>query len=475
MFTRWQTSPRFLIVGGGITGLAAAWRLQNLWPEAQITLIERDTRLGGKIFTERQDGFVVEGGADSFLSRKPRGVGLSEELGLIDQFQGRQPEFARTYVRFAGQLHPLPEGLTGLIPTNLDALAKSSLLTDEGRDRVAQEFNLPPSPSPEDESIASFITRRLGQEVYERLVEPLMSGIYAGDGEQLSLAATFPQLRTLELRHGSLLKGLLAGQMEAGKHSSAYPPFVSFAGGMGSLVNRLTEGLTRTTLLTGVGVKAIRPNFPGYTVLLENGQTWTADALILTTPAYVTARLVADLDAELAEAHAQIPYASSVTVSLAYAEADLPLLDGYGYVIPRVENTDVLACTWTWRKWAGRAPQGYGLLRVYLGRYGRSDMTQLTDEALLALSRQELADTLGITAVPVRHWIYRWPHAMPQYTLGHLARLARIKTRLATLPGLFVAGAAYRGVGIPDCILLAEQAAEAAAKWVRETVLTATE
>lgn len=451
---------RVLIIGGGITGLAAAYRLEQT-PGVHVTLVEKETRLGGKLFTEQIDGFIVEAGADSFLSRKPRGVGLCEELGVAEQLCGRDPRHNRTFIRRHGQLHPIPEGLTGLVPTNLDALNNTPLLSAEGKTRVAQEPHIPPAADPGDESIAAFMSRRMGQEVYEELIEPLMSGIYAGDGAQLSLAATFPQLRQIEQKHSSLLRGLTTAHGQ----SSPYPPFVSFPGGMSELVESLIARLKRTTLLSGVGVARLERRDSGYAVHLDNGQSWSADGIILATPAYVTARLLEPLDGELAQAHAAIPHASSVTMTLGYAAADLPQpLDGYGYVIPRVEGTDVLACTWSSSKWVGRAPTGFVQMRLYLGRYGGRDMVALADGELLELAQAEVKEMMGVTVRPRLQRLYRWPNGMPQYTIGHLERLATIEKRLAQHPGLFLAGAAYRGVGIPDCIASGEQAAEEASQ-----------
>jgi oxygen-dependent protoporphyrinogen oxidase len=470
-------TKHLVIVGGGITGLAAAYRTEQLNQSLRITLIERDKRLGGKLLTEHIGGFVVEGAPDSFLSRKPRGVGLCEELGIAKDLQGRRPEFARTFVRHHGALHRLPTGLTGMIPTNLDALADSTLISQEGRERLAQEAELLPAPPAasgfDDESVASFVTRRLGREVYEKLVEPLMSGIYAGDGEMLSLAATFPQLRQLELKFGSLLKGLQAGQNGGPPQvqPERYPPFVTFANGMETLVDAIVERLQQTQLLTGATVETVTSNGAGYDVLLGDGRMLHADALIVTTPAFVTAHILGDLDPVLADLHRQIPYVSSALVSLGFAQTDLPRpLDGYGYVIPRIEETDLLACTWTSSKWSGRAPASHALVRVYAGRYGRRDIAQCSDDELLALAYAELRLTLGVTAQAHLVRIHRWPSAMPQYLLGHVERVAQIEAQLARREasgcGLYLAGAAYRGVGIPDCIESGEQAARQAVQYL---------
>jgi len=443
---------KIAVVGGGIAGLASARQLETLVPDAELVLIEREERLGGKLVTEREDGFVVEGAADSFLSRKPRGIGLAEELGLAGELVGRRPENARTFVRHGGELHPLPEGLTGMIPTNLDALEGSALLTHEGRERLAAELEVPAASSGGDESIASFVSRRLGREAYERLVEPLMTGIYGGDGGQLSLQATFPDLRALELEHGSVLRGLGAQTAPP----SQFPPFVSLRRGIGAFVEALADALASTRILTGTAT-AVRRRSTNYEVALDDGEVIEADGVVVAAPAFVAAELFAELDSELAREHAEIPYASSAIVTLAYP-ADAAALDGYGYVVPRAEGSDVLACTWSSSKWEERAPAGLFLLRVYLGRFGGADVTAYFDEQLVERARQELR-VVGVDVEPHRTWIHRWPRGMPQYVLGHLERLERIDAALERHPGLALAGAAYRGVGIPDCIHSGEEAA----------------
>jgi protoporphyrinogen/coproporphyrinogen III oxidase len=447
------------VVGGGIAGLAAARRLESLLPEAEVILVEGSKRLGGKVLTERVDGFVLEGAADSFLSRKERGVGLCEELGLAEELVGRRPENARSYVRRGAELYPLPEGLTGMIPTNLEALAKTALLSAAGRKRLGAEAEIPPTPGGADESIASFVCRRLGREAYDNLVEPLMTGIYGGDGEQLSLQATFPNLRALELEHGSVIRGLDA-QPAA---ETANPPFVSLRRGIGGLVTAIVEGLERTRLRLGAVATAVRPQSDGYAVDTEGSATIEAERLVLAVPAFAAAELLHDVDSELASAHAEIPYASSAVVTLAYRSEEVGTLDGYGYVVPRSHGSDVLACTWSSSKWAGRAPPGFALLRVYAGRFGGRDVTRIDDEDLAALAREELR-ILEIAAEPHRTWLHRWPLGMPQYVLGHPERLERIGKALERHPGLALAGAAYRGVGIPDCISSGEQAAHAIAR-----------
>ena len=444
---------RVAVIGGGVAGLAAARRLEALALEAAVSLVERDVVLGGKIRTDRLDGFVVETAPDSFLSRKERGVGLCRELGLGDELIARRPEHRGSFVRRGDELHPLPEGLTGMIPTSLDALETTELLSAEGKVRFAAEADVPPSDGVEDESVAAFVSRRFGREAYDGLVEPLMTGIYGGDGEQLSLRANFPQLRAIEREHGSLLRGLTATS------PGDAPPFLSLRGGMDVLVDALRGGFERTEVLAGRGAERVTRDASGYRVGLSDDEALAVDGVVIATPAYVTAELLAELDPELAAIHAEIPYASSVVVSLGYSRADVVPLDGYGYVIPRAEGGDVLACTWSSQKWEHRAPEECVLVRVYLGRFGGRDVTSDTDDELVAGARAEIA-FLGLSARPVLTCVHRWPLGMPQYVVGHPDRLERIDSALAAHSGLALAGAAYRGVGIPDCIASGEAAAE---------------
>lgn len=496
---------RVIIVGGGIAGLSAAYRLKQTAPEAAITLIESDSRLGGKIITDRVDGFVIEGGPDTFLSYKPRGLGLCRELGLEDRLHGTNEKIRRTYVMRHGKLYDLPEGLTGLIPSRFGPMIKTGLISPLGKLRMGLDYFIPPKSPNGDESLAQFVERRLGRELYDRMIEPLMSGIYAGDGEQLSLGATFPQLRQTELTHGSLVKGMLATKRKTQRSGGPMPPisnkkwpaFVTPETGLAEIVEALQTRLadvdvrlqTRVVQITANEFAAwqrkpaeagshdiTEPVLTGlsyqpsssldgqaavYQVVLETGETLAADAVILATPAYATAYLVVGLDPEMAQALKGIPYASTATVSVAYPLKDIPRpLNGYGYIIPRAEGRSILACTWTSTKFPHRAPAGYGLIRAFIGRAGDDEVINRSDEELLGIVRHELQEVLGITAAPSVQRIFRWPKAMPQYTLGHLERLAVIEQRLAQHPGLFVAGNAYRGIGIPDCIASGEQAAD---------------
>jgi len=473
-------SRAVVIVGGGIAGLAAAYRLTRAAPHLAVTLVESGQRLGGKIVTERVEGFVIEGGPDTFLAYKPRGVGLCRELGLADRLHGTNDKIRRTYVMRSGKLHELPEGLTGLIPSRFGPMAKTRLISPLGKLRMGLDYFIPPRSQDGDESIAAFVGRRLGREVYDRLVEPLLSGIYAGDGEQLSLGATFPQLRQAERQHGSLIRGMLAAKEKAPRPKSSGPvydrpsAFLTPPTGLAEIVEALEQKLSRVQIRLAASAANIRPDplNSGYVVTLAGGETLPAQAVILATPAYITAGLLADLDPSLAAVLRSIPYTSTATISVAYPLDDTRSarpLDGYGYIIPRVEASPILACTWTSTKFPHRAPEGFGLIRAFIGRAGQEDVLDRNDNELLQLVRDELRRTLGIVAPPVLHRLFRWPKAMPQYTLGHLERLAAIEQRLAAHSGLFLAGNAYRGIGIPDCIASGEAAADKAMAFIQAT------
>lgn len=370
-------------------------------------------------------------------------------------------------------------------------MARTALISPWGKLRMALDYALPPRRDEADESIAAFVRRRLGRELYERLIEPLLSGIYAGDGAQLSLGATFPQLRQAERDHGGLIRSMLAARRNpngglrtlpaAGRAPArrgaaaghARSAFLTPTTGLAEIVEALAARLAaaRVAVRLNTQVARVAPAHGGYNVLLASGETLPASAVILATPAFVTAELLGRFDPEAAAALRAIPYVSTATVSVAYPLADIPRpLDGYGYLIPRAENRPILACTWTSTKFPHRAPAGYGLIRAFVGSAGREAVLDQDDDGLLALVRAELRRTLGVTAEPCLQRVFRWPRAMPQYTLGHLDRLAALDRRLAKHPGLYLAGNAYRGIGLPDCIASGEQAADAAARTLKSHV-----
>jgi protoporphyrinogen/coproporphyrinogen III oxidase len=459
--------PRIVIVGGGITGLSAAFRLESSAPQVETILIESESRLGGKILTEHIDGFIIEGGPDSFLSSKPHGFDLCRQLGIENQLEAPNPDCRRTYVMRDGELYPMPEGLTGLIPSRLAPMFRSPLISPAAKLRLGLDYLIPSRNGNSDESLGDFVERRLGRQVYERLVEPLMAGIYAGDGKELSLDATFPQLRQMETQHGGLLRGIRSSTKYNGASANRRSGFLALHSGMEAMVDALVAKLDHTRILLSQTVSSLGEGQGEYVIAPENGRELTADAVILATPAYVSGALLQPINSFLSSVLRTIPYASTATVSLAYPRDAIPhRLDGYGYVIPRKEGRPALACTWTSSKFPNRSPGGQCLLRVFLGRSGEENMLDLSDDQLLSLARDELRKTLGISARPQLWRLFRWPMAMPQYVLGHTEHLDTIEQGLKVHPGLFLAGNAYRGVGIPDCIKSGEEAALAALREV---------
>jgi oxygen-dependent protoporphyrinogen oxidase len=441
----------------------------------RISVLESAARVGGQIATERSSGHVIEAGPDLFLASKPAAVELCSELGISDRLHGTNPAVQGSYILRRGRLYRLPEGLSGLVPSRIAPFARSRLLSPLGKLRVGLDLLIPARRDNADESVESFVVRRLGRQMYERLVEPLLSGIYAGDGARLSVNATFPQLRAFEVEHGGMLRGMLA-QKRASKAAPAsrHTGFVSFPTGVQELVDALEQKLranARVSLQTSVDVQTVsRAQQGGYNVITRAGETVAAEAVLVTTPAYVTADLLDRLDGSLAGLLRAVPYVSTATVTVGYPESAVPrALDATGYTVPRVEGRPVLACTWSSSKFHGRAPDGRVLLRIYLGGVGREAILDQPDDTLLATARAELEQVLGITAPPDLVRIRRWRRSMPQYNLGHLERLADVRSHVAALPGLALAGSAYGGVGIPDCVRTARAAADELSRFLSTT------
>jgi protoporphyrinogen/coproporphyrinogen III oxidase len=488
-----ETVKDLIVIGGGIAGLAAArsalLSARQAGSPLSLILIEAEPRWGGKILTDRVDGFVIEGGPDTFLATKPRGVGLCRELGLQERLHGTNPHQKSTYVMRSGRLEPLPEGLTMMIPSKFGPMIRTGLLSWPQKARMGLDFLLPPKSLNGDESLGAFVTRRLGRAAYEQLIEPLMSGIYAGDGDRLSLQSTFPYLRDMEQKNGGLIKGALAARrkMAAAAKSTGNPDgskspngssprggsrsiFLTPTTGLAEMVEALVEELENGGVDLRLGIPASRISFSGgfYQVELENGECLQAIALVLASPAFASAALLQDLDPDLALELQSIEYTSTATISLAYRQEDIPRpLDGYGYVIPRREGRRALACTWTSTKFPHRAPEGFVLLRVFAGRAGQEADIPWDEAGLLELAREEVRSTLGVGAVPILSRVFLWEKAMPQYNLGHPARLKRIEQCLQRWPGLTLAGNGYRGIGIPDCINSGETAAAHALEQVQ--------
>jgi oxygen-dependent protoporphyrinogen oxidase len=465
------------VVGGGIAGLAAAHRLVELSREQQrpvrVTLLEAGRRLGGSIGTERVDGFVIEAGPDSFISEKPWALKLCERIGFTPRLVGTRDEFRRTFVVHSGALHALPDGFLLLAPTRFWPLLTTRLFTWPGKLRMALDLVLPRGPQRNDESLGSFVTRRLGREALERVAQPLVGGIYTADPDELSLAATMPRFLEMERTRRSLIWAMWTAQRRApaaarGTSGARWSLFVSVDDGMQSLIDAIAQRLPEGAVHVSRAVTAVEPGAQ-WRVVMADGAALDADAVVLATPAHHSARVAGAFDARLAEELRGIPYASSATVSLAYRTDQVPRrLDSFGFVVPLVEARSIVACTYSSVKYPGRAPDGHVLLRAFVGGAMQQELFDQDDAAMAASVRRELRDLLGILTEPLLTRIHRHPQAMPQYRVGHLQRMARIDAALAQHPGLALAGNAYRGVGIPDCIHSGEQAAEAVWTTVRE-------
>jgi protoporphyrinogen/coproporphyrinogen III oxidase len=469
-------SHHVVIIGGGIAGLSTAYALQELGRVTGIplacTLIEASQRLGGVIFTEQVDGFVIEAGPDSLLTQKPWGLELCQTLGIGDRLIGTNDQQRKIYILWNGRLHALPEGLMLIVPTRLAPFLRSPLLSWSGKIRIGLEYFLPPRASNGDESLAGFVRRRLGREALEKIAEPLLAGIYAGSSQQMSLLATFPRLRELEVTYGGLIRGMLTQRRASQRLASAYhrqttPMFMAPRDGMAEIVQALSARLDGVTIRLGARVQGVVPRgrgattAHGYAVSLEHAAPLHAEAVVFATPAYITARLVEGFHPKLAEALRAIPYASSATISLAYQRIDVPHpLDGFGVLVGRHERRRIMAATWTSTKFSHRAPPESVLIRSFVGGAGREALVALDDTALIQLVREELAEMLHITATPRLARVYRWERANPQYLVGHLGRVDAMEQMLAPYPGLFLTGSAYRGVGVPDCIHQGTQTAE---------------
>jgi protoporphyrinogen/coproporphyrinogen III oxidase len=458
---------RLVVVGGGLSGLATAHRAVELAREQgralDLTLLEAADRLGGTIQTERREGFLVECGPDSFLSEKPWALALCRRLGVEDRLVRTDDRFRRTFVVVRGRLHPLPEGFQLLAPTRLGPFMSSRLFSWPGKLRMACELLLPRGGHP-DESLGAFVRRRLGREALERVAQPLVAGIYTADPDELSLQATMPRFPEMERRERSLIWALWraarAAPVQHAASGARWSLFVTFADGMEELVRVLATRLPPGAVRLKERVVSIGREDGEWRVATVGGGVTVADAVIVSSEAHQAARLLRYLDPGLAHLLDDIPYASSATVTLAYRRADIRHpLDGFGFVVPRVERRPIIAATFSSVKYAGRAPEGHALLRVFLGGALNESILTGDDAALLAMARAELADLLGATAEPLWSRVARHPRAMPQYHVGHLTRVETIERTVARYPGLRLAGGAYRGVGIADCVHSGEEAA----------------
>ncbi len=470
-----MSSPRkIVIVGAGITGLAAAYYVQKKAREKNLpihlTLIESENRLGGKVVTHRENEFVIEGGPDSFVTDKPWGLQLTHELGLADQLIPSSEDRKKIYVLRNGKLVEFPGGFRLTIPTQIMPFLKTKMISWPGKIRMGMDFIIPARKEDTDESLADFIRRRLGSEALDRFAAPLMAGIFVADAEKLSMKATFPTFLAMEKNHRSLmLAARYAKKNPPQRKEGAIKPagnamFNSFRKGMSVLTDELAKRIEGDIRL-GTRIVSIARSGSGYTVEVDGAKPGKieANSVLLTAQAYTCAELLAPLHGTLADKLREIRYVSTATVSFTYLQTYIPSsrpLDGFGVMIPGSEKRKILASTWSSTKFRHRAPPGTALMRAFVGGHRNEALVELPDDQLVAMVRKEYEELFDITAEPMLHRIFRWPRGNPQYDVGHLNRIAEIEKNVSELPGIFLAGSAFRGIGLPDCIHSAQLAAE---------------
>ncbi|GMR04972.1 MAG: protoporphyrinogen oxidase [Thermodesulfobacteriota bacterium] len=475
---------RVVIIGGGIAGLATAYSLREHGavagsPGFEVVLLEKKDRVGGNIRTERVDGFIVEGGPDCFISEKPWAMALCKRIGLEEKLLPTNDELRKTYVLSRGRLHELPEGVILMIPTKIIPLVTSSLISFPGKIRMGLELFIPKRKEKSDETLGDFVRRRLGREVLDKIAEPLVAGIHAGDPETMSVRASFPKFVQLEEDYGSLIRGMLKRMASFKKSARAKPRgeggkttmFMTLRDGMGEFIERLEsliKGFENTTVRTGTAVKGVSKKGGKFLIEIEGGEALEADSVIIAAPAYVASKVLEGLDHGLSQKLLEIPYASTATVSIAFKKKDLKRpLDGFGFVVPRKEKRRIMASTWTSVKFDNRAPGDSVLIRCFIGGSKNRELLSLSDAEMVNIVREELSDIMGIEAEPIFARVYRWINSMPQYTVGHEERVRAIEEGAQAHPGLFITGSAYHGIGIADSVRCAEVTAKKALHFIK--------
>ena len=454
---------KIVVVGGGITGLAAAHRIGELNPAIEVTLIEASDRLGGTIQTTHRDGFLLERGPDSFISEKPEALALAKRLGLESQLTQTNETYRRSFIVRNGRLRAVPEGFQLLAPSRMWPFITSDIFSLAGKARMAADLFLPRKSTNgvNDESLASFVRRRLGNEALARMAQPMVGGIYTADPETLSLRATLPRFLDMEQKHRSLILAMLrqGRAQKTGASGARYSLFLAFDKGMQMLVDYLTRIKADFRLKTRVQRVGLDQ---GWTITTDQGEEFKADAVCLAVPAYVAASLMNDVDTRLAEKLRAIKYASTATLNFAYRRAAIKHpLNGFGFVVPYIEKRSLIACTFSSVKFAGRAPDDEVLLRAFAGGALQPEIFALDESELSRRVEADLRELLGIREDPRFIEVAKWERSMPQYEVGHLDRVNEIERLVGQLPGLALAGNSYRGAGIPDCIRSGEFAAQA--------------
>ena len=453
-----MSDPRVAIIGGGISGLSAAYYLARAG--AISTILESRPRLGGVIQTERVEGCTIEAGPDSFLSAKPAALELLRELGLGDEVIGSNDHLRVTCVRRGGRLVPLPDGLMMMVPTKIMPLLTTRLVSWRTKIRMGMELFRAPEPKPDDESVAQFIEEHYGSEAVDYLAEPLLSGIYGGNPGELSVTSVLPRFVELANRYGSLTRGVLAMRAKATSTGAPVPLFRTLKGGLGQMVDAITYAMRGRFEARECRVQAVERSGEGFRLHLH-GDWMDADHLVVATEAHNAATLLGAVDGRLADLLGEVPYSSSMTVALGFDAADFARPpDGFGFLVPKKERQRLVACTWIGTKFDYRVPEGKVVARCFLGGMDDAGILGESDETILAAVASELREIAGVTAQPRFSRIFRWPRSMAQYTVGHPRRVAEMEARVAAIPGLYLAGNAYQGIGIPDCIRMGRAAAE---------------
>ncbi|MBM4314236.1 MAG: protoporphyrinogen oxidase [Deltaproteobacteria bacterium] len=449
-----RKNPRVAIVGGGISALACAVDLKDRGFD--FTIFEKENAAGGKLLTEKMGDLVVEGGPDSYLPEKYWSVQLIRKIGLADEMLCSNDAFKGTYIYSGGRLHRLPEGVMLMVPTMIMPLATSSLISWPGKIRMGLELFVPRRKDEKDESLADFVTRRLGRECLEKIAEPLVAGIHTSNPVNMSVLAIFPRFIDMERKYGSLIKGMISAMKRMPPPNPSGPPmtyFMSLKAGMQELAHRCVSTIGAERVKTGNAVVSVMKRENGYRLTLSNGSTADFDAVVLATPAYITKDILKSVDQELCDRLSAIEWSSSATISLAFRKEDIAKpLHGFGFIVPRVEKRRINACTWSSIKWSHRAPEETLLIRAFVGGGHHEELVSLNDNALLGIVLEELGEIAGIAAKPVFFKVYRWFRGMPKYTVGHLERIAAIDERLRAHRGLYLIGCSYRGIGIGDCV-----------------------
>jgi len=455
---------RIAIIGGGVSGLSAAYALQkqlNKAGDLDYVLCEAGPRFGGVIHTERVGDFVIEAGPDSFLTEKPWAAELCRELGLGGQLIASNDAERRTYILLRGQLVPFPDGLMFMVPTDLAATFISPLFSWRTKLRMIREWFYRPSPDAPESTVAEFVERHYGREMVERVADPMLAGIYGGGADELSASSVLARFVEIEAKQGSLGRAMVASRKL--QTTPARPLFTTLKNGMQTITDAMLAQIPESARRMNTAIEALMPE-SGKWLVVGNGRTEEFDAVIVATPAHSAAQLLRDYVPQVSSELNQISYGSSVTVALAYHEktrASLSLPAGFGFLVPRTENQRILACTFVHNKFPNRAPEGSALIRCFLGGTRDEEILQSPNTEIIATVRRELDGILGITVEPMFVKINKWPKAMAQYGVGHKARLERIRKIISSTLGLALAGNAYSGIGVPDCV---RSGSEAAAK-----------